>query len=301
MSAARRRSAAVLLLATAVAGCSAAPAARTSPTVPPTPFPSVVATPSPTQESQAPPALLAEAVEATIATGSVGVAMDITFEGGSTIPDGTSMHAVGGFGFEASRHARLAMDMEDLGAGTFVFIQDGDVMYLKFEGELATLVPDGMWVRIDETSDGDFAAAFKNIASGPNDSTLLLYYLLGATGEGRIMGSEQVDGVKTTRVRTDLDLDLATDLVPAAVRDALVINVGMMRRQGLDGTLQAEAWIGEDDLVYKERLTYTLPVTMGGGTMTALTTYRDHGEELDLGIPADKDVIPADEVELPGS
>jgi hypothetical protein len=294
-----RHAVSTLLLAMALAACSGTAIPTPSRTLPPTPFPSPLVTPSPTPEGAGVTAMLADAVKATLATGSVGLDMGVDFTGSSSIPEGTGMSAKGSMAFDASRHARLEMDMTDLGAGTFGYIQDGEVMYLRFDGTLASLVPDGKWVRIDETSHGQFATTFKDAMSGPNDSTILIYYLLGATGEGRVVGTEEIGDVTTTRVRAQLDLDLALDRMPAAVHDAMVVNIYKMSQQGMDPTLTAEAWIGDDGLIYRQRLVYPLAAKAGGGQMVVLTTFADHGTPVDLKIPDEKDVIAADDVVMP--
>jgi len=294
--------AAVAILA---AACTAwaAPAVTAPPvgTPTPTPYPSLVVAPTPTPESAGVAALLDRAVEATQQQGTATLDMDIVFQGSSLIADGTSMGMSGPIAFAAPMRASIVMDMSELGSGTFAIIVDGSTLWIRFEGALgASLGVGDKWIRIDDDSTGELAQTFRNMMSGPNDSMLALYYLLGAGGDGRIVGEETIGETPVTRVATTLDLERALDLVPASVRDSLLINISQQRAQGIRPVVAAEAWVDGGGLVHRMRLVYGLSSVQGGGTMVAIIGLTGHGAPLDLGIPDDAQVVPADEVAFPG-
>jgi hypothetical protein len=294
--------AAVAILA---AACTAwaAPAVTVPPAGPPTPtpYPSLVVAPTPTPESAGVAALLEHAVEATLQQGTATLDMDIVFQGSSLIPAGASMGASGTFAFGRPMRASIVMDMSELGSGVFAIIVDGSTLWLHFEGDLwASLGVGDKWVRIDDDSTGELAQTFRNIMSGPNDALLALYYLLATGDDARVVGEETIGAAAVTRVAATLDLERALDLVPASVRDSLVVNIAEVRAQGLKPVVASEAWVDGSGLVHRIRLVYQLSSMQGGGTMVVMLDLSAHGAPLDLGIPDDAQVIPADQVAFPG-
>jgi len=295
---------ATAVVAILAAACTAwaAPAVTVPPvgTPTPTPYPSLVVAPTPTPESAGVAALLERAVEATRQQGTATLDMDLVFQGSSLIADGTSMGMSGPVGFASPMRASIVMDMSALGSGTFAMIVDGSTLWIRFEGALgASLGVGDKWIRIDDDSTGELAQTFRNVMSGPNDAMLALYYLLGAGDDGRIVGEETIGATPVTRVASTLDLEQALDLVPSSVRDSLVINISEIRSQGLRPVVAAEAWIDRQGLVHRMRLVYQLSSMQGGGTMVLMIDLSGHGAPLDLGIPDDAQVVPADEVAFP--
>jgi hypothetical protein len=296
----------VLLLAVLVAACggpstpSPAPSSA-APTARPTPTPTATPSPSPTA-SAAPAAdisLVTDAVDKTLGTETARLAMTITFDGGTAIPPGTTFGGNGQVGFGEPRQATLAMDFSALGLGELEMIIDDTIVYLR-GAAFASLAPENGWVRIDLESDHPNAAAFQGIASGSNDASLSLYYLYGGTAEPEQVGTATIDKKKTRQFHMPVDLDIALERVPAAIRDALLLNVGEMRDTGVTPQLGSDVWIDDDGLIRRVDYTYNLSSLSGGGTMTAGFHLSKFGEPLELGVPAVADTIDIEDVQLGG-
>ena len=160
-------------------------------------------------------------------------------------------------------------------------------------------VPADTWVVTDLASENPVAVSLRELASGNNDASLLLYYLLGATESAADLGTETIDGVPTTHLAVPVDLDRALQLVPGKIRDTLATNIAEVRSGGVDPTLGAEAWVDADDLVHRVTFDYTLGEAMGGGTMTVTFDLSQHGVPLDLGIPSPDETIDIDDLQTP--
>lgn len=261
-------------------GVPARPAASVAPAVSASPAPSVVV---------ADPAL-ARAVEATMGAGTVRTAFSVVFQGSGSVPDGTTISGDGQMSLGVDRHQRLSLDMTAFGLGRLELIVDGDLLYVKGLPLGDDVDPD-TWIVADLTSDDPSVAALKALASGNNDASLLLYYLLGATQPAESLGEEALEGVATQHLGATVDLDRALALVPADMRDTLAANLAEVRTSGVDPLLGAEVWVDAQDLIHRVQFDYTLGEAMGGGGMTATFDFRQHGEPLDLGIPAPDETV----------
>jgi hypothetical protein len=293
-----------LVLAAGLASCGS-PA--TGPTTTPTPAapstsqaPVATLTPTPLPAGALATSLLASAVDTTLAAGTVSMTIDIEFTGSELIPEGTSIGGSGVLAFTERRKATLELDMSALGQGRWAMIIDEPTLWLRFDGTLGKqLGADGRWIRIGEDDTGPIAEAMRGTMSGPNDFSLLLYYLLGAGADARVRDQPVLDGVETTRIEATLDLEAALDRVPAGVHDALLINITDMSRQGVQPTLGSTTWVDGDSLVRRLVFEYALSSVQGGGVMRVSADFSDHGVPLDLGIPPDDEVISIDDLALP--
>jgi hypothetical protein len=233
---------------------------------------------------------LARAVEATVGSGTVRTTFSLAFGGGGTVPDGASITGSGQTSFGLERQQQLSMDMTAFGIGAFELIVDGDTLYVKGL-PFGTDVPADTWLKADLTSDDPNVATLRSLASGNNDASLLLYYLLGAPGPAELVGEETIDGVATRHLRASLELDRALALVPAEIRETLAQNLAEIKQGGVEPVLEGDVWIDANDLVHRISLAYDLGDLAGGGTMTVTFDFRQHGEPLDLGIPAPEETV----------
>jgi len=289
----RRASAALPALLLALAACgspsaptpapSATPAPATATPAPTTPPAST--TPAPTTGTTVDPAIVTAAVDKTIESGTARIEMTATFEGSSLIPEGTSFGGDGQTTFGDERKLTMSMDMSSLGQGEIEMIMDGTVIYMRGEAFKA-LSPDGKWIRVDLESDSPAAAAFKSIASGQNDASLSLYYLLGATEDPGLVGDETMDGVATQHLTVPVDLETAIDRVPARVREMLSLNVAEMGKSGVEPQIASDVWVDGDSLIRRVDHRYTLGAAQGGGTLVVEFHLSGFGEPIDLGLPA---------------
>jgi hypothetical protein len=233
---------------------------------------------------------LARAVEATVGSGTVRTAFSLTFGGGGSVPDGTTVSGTGQTNFGLDRQQQLSMDMTAFGVGAFDLIIDGDTIYVKGL-PLTPDIPTDTWIKAELSSDDPSVGMLRSLASGNNDASLLLYYLLGAPAPAELVGEEMLDGVATRHLQTPLDLDRALALVPAEIRETLATNLDEIKQDGLEPVLGGDVWVDASDLVHRIALAYEMGELAGGGTMTVTFDFRQHGEPLDLGVPAPEETV----------
>ncbi len=298
-----RRSIAALLVALPMVGCttgptpspavSAAPTAAVSPSpATPTAAPTAAPTPSAAPEPTGDPLIgeIRAAAAATIAENTVTYEQTAEFNGSAVIRDGTTFSATGATSFGEPRQMTIRGDFTDLGLGKLRMILDGDLLYMR-GAVVETLVDPGQWLLVDLSSDDPRAVPFLSLTSGQNDSSLTMYFLYGATGPVEVLPDDTIHGQTATRYRTAVDLDLAAEQVPEEARESLLDNIAALRTGGVERTLEADVWIGEDGLIHRVDYLYTVGRVAGGGTMDVTNVFDDFGAPLDLGIPDDEDVV----------
>jgi len=274
------RLASIALLALAAAAVPLAPVVGQSPSAPTMPAASF---------SIGDPALAA-AIAATVDAGTVRTDFSVVFDGSSMIPDDTTITGSGQTTLGLERRMRLGVDMTAFDVGVFDVIVDGQMIYVRGL-PFGDMVRPDMWLSADLANDDPMTQTLRGLASGNNDASLLLYFLLGAPSPAELLGEETIDEVPTRHLGTTLDLDRALALVPEEIRDTLAANVADIRQGGVSPVLDAEVWVDAQDLVHRVRFGYALGDPMGGGTMDVTFDFRDHGAELDLGIPAPEDTV----------
>lgn len=289
----------IALLACVVAACGNSPAATPAPTATPvafvptvapttTPAPSPTPIPSPTPDPAI--AILRNAADKTIAKRTVKFEQTVEFVDNAVVPAGTSLSASGASSFDLPRKMSINGDFSDLGMGRLRMIVDGDLLYMK--GQFTEkLVKKGKWLLVDLASDDPRVIPFMSLTTGQNDTSLVLYFLYGATSPARVATGQTIHGIAATKYAVDLDLELAADLAPASVREAMLTNIAGLRTQGVDRTVHTEVWVGEDGLVHEVDDTYVVGRVGGGGTLDVFYRFSDFGDEIVLGLPHDEDVV----------
>ena len=279
-------------LAIALAACGSGVASvPPSPTAAPTGTPTAAPTPTPTPEPTPDPvAALLDAATRTVDSGSVRFEFEAEFAGSRIIPKGTSIGAVGRTSFGSERQITMRADFTDLGMGDMDMLVDGNRLYMRGPA-FAPLATGEQWLFIDTDSDHPSVVPFKGAATGQNDAGLALFYLFGAGDGVEVAAGLRIRGEKTQLYEAELDLEEARDLVPASSREALEDNIAELRVNGVERTLQAQAWVGGDGFVHRVRYVYTLGAQLGGGELIALYDFEDFGEPVDLAIPDDEDVV----------
>jgi hypothetical protein len=235
------------------------------------------------------------AADATIAKETVSVDQTIEFTGNTQIPDGTTARLTGSTAFTKPTQLAATADFSALGVGQFDMIVDDELVYVN--GSIVEPLVGDKWLRVDITSDDPRAAGFASLATGQNDSSLLLYFLYGASDPVQALPDETIDGQAMHRLSMSVDLDVAVEQAPANAREALQANVAGLESEGMDTTVQADVWIGDDGLIHRVQYEYTLGSANGGGNLLTRCDFADFGEPLDLGIPADADVVDLEDVQ----
>lgn len=220
---------------------------------------------------------------------------DLGFDGSTLIPDGTFMSGTGQTSF--GDPLRMSMDADFVAEeiGHLEMIVDDRLVYMRGD-ILAELVPPETWLQIDLDSNHPAAASFAEIVTGQNDSSLGLYYLYGATGDVVVSDGEAIDGAPTARYEVALDLDAAREQVPEDVLAVLEGNIAEMQAQGVAPQFDGVAWVNEDGRVVRASYTFDLGSAQGGGKMSATYDFGEYGAPLELGIPADADVVSIEEL-----
>jgi hypothetical protein len=293
----RNRSSAGLLLVMAIVGACGTPAATSTPApVTPTAAPTVAPTAAPpTQASTGSIRDVVTAAEASIAKKTAGIVQTIQFNGNATVPDGTKGTLTGVTAFTQPMQLAATADFAALGVGAFDMIVNDQLIYMK--GTLVEpLAGAGKWLLVDLTSDDPRAASFKSLATGQNDASLLLYFLYGGQDPVMVRPDATLDGQPMRHFSMAVDIDAAATTAPAEARERLAANAAALKAGGMDTTVQAEVWIGADGLVHRVDYTYTVGAAIGGGTLLVSCLFSKYGEPLDLGIPAEADVVNLEDV-----
>lgn len=293
----------IALLALVVAFIAACGGAAATPTAPPptaapatpTAVPATPTAPPPTQANTASLEVVIAAADATIAKKTSAIEQTVTFNGNSQVPTGTSASIIGATAFTEPMQLMAAADFSALGIGTFDMTVDGNLIYLK--GKLVEkLTGAGKWLLVDVTSTDPRAAGFKSVASGQNDSSLLLYFVYGGEDPVAVLPDETIDGQVMRHYSLKVDVDAAAMKAPEVARERLATNAAALKAGGMQGLIQGEVWVGTDGLVHRLDYTYTPGAASGGGTMLVKCLFTKLGEPLDLGIPADKDIVKLEDV-----
>ncbi len=278
--------------ATPTAVPTASAPAATVPVVPPSPAGSAEASAEPetTAATDAEVAALREAAVTSVETGTVRMVYSVTFDGATTVPDGTFLTGRGQTSFGEPRQAHLSADLQNAAFNDWDLILDGRDLYLRGE-VVGEIVPAGRWLLVDLDSDHRLVSNFAGLASGQNDSSLALFYVLGATGDVRIGEGESIDGQDTTRYELDIDLEEARANVPEGSAQALDDNIAALEAGGISTAIDAEVWVGRNGRVVRTRYVYTLGPGEGGGKLIGNYVFSDFGAPMDDVIPSENEVL----------
>lgn len=243
-------------------------------------------TPSAAQDAVDVPA----AVQATVDTGSLGVDMVFTLSGQTQ--DGVQtldMIATGALELGPQRRMQLAMDMTDYDAGNMELILDDRFLYIRGDA-WAEQLGDTDWFGVDLDSTDPAVDDWRDLASGQNDASMALYWLLGATGTPAAVKRERVGEVPTDRLVMHLDLELALDLVPPELRPVLEQVITEARARDIEPLFEADVWIGDDGLIHRAKYAFE-DLPPGITEMVVTYDFRDFGAPLDLELPDPADVL----------
>lgn len=249
--------------------------------------------------SSAPPvasSTIVEAAKATVATGSAHIEFRVEFRGSSSISDSRSIKAAGDTEFGVERRFAFTMDLSDAGAGLFEARVDGRDAYFRAD-ILARLTGDATrWLHVDLEDSSPASRELVSAISGPNDASLLVYYLLGTGSEVKGLGTESIGGVEATGYGISISLDTALDAIDPALHDVLDRNIAEMRANGIGPELSGEAWLDDQQLIRRVRYTIKLGSASGGGSMIVTADFSALGEPVAIDIPDAADVTNAEDV-----
>lgn len=245
---------------------------------------------------------LSEAAEATSAVSTQRMTLTMTMTGVPMMGE-LEITAEGAFDNDAEQ-GTMTMDMGSMfeemeglglpaGSGTIDMVFDGDVVYLRSPLFSMFSNDDRPWVEVpaDELS-GDQGGGFTN---GAEDPGAFLEFLRNVGGEVTEVGTEEIRGVETVHVRTDLDLlamlEEADPDQRAEMEEALE---SLGAAADSFRTLPAEAWIDAEGYVRKFTMSFDFSETdvseLGDTQMTVTVELYDFDEPVDVQIPDPSEV-----------
>lgn len=237
---------------------------------------------------------VAQAAQATSAKGTARVTMTMNMKG-LGLPTPIDVEAKG---VTALGEARMNVEF-DFGAllaaagvgdaGTMEMRLDGADLYVKPPEIQALNLPE--WIGLDLRRvieamgiDADAAGALFTV-----DPASQLRALKSAGGLEEV-GTEEIDGAETTRLKGTMSVKDTIAALPPAKREAAEKAIAQLEKLGGDTFEQripAELWVDGDSIVRRMRMTMEMPAQNGAPTGTMQMSYElsDFGAELDVSKP----------------
>lgn len=243
---------------------------------------------------------LREATEATRSVDSQKVSMTIAMDGVPMLGD-VEMRVDGAFDNRSGR-GTMTLDMSDflgglLGGGDkgrIEMIVDGETVYMKSPLFSQLSGSDKPWLKgsaSDFEQDGG-----SGMAPGMGNDPAAYLDFLKATGDGlEEVGREDVRGVSTTHLRTNLDLEKLMAEASADEKAELEKDLSSLGDAAdLFDSIPADVWIDDDGYVRKTQFTFDfseLPAGAGGDAsmqdvvMTMTVELYDFNEPVEIELP----------------
>jgi hypothetical protein len=185
---------------------------------------------------------------------------------------------------DAKQAMDVTLNVNGIGAGMPTSVKLRllqQAMYVQLDGLPAGgQLPNGKsWVKVDlERALKKLGVDLANLGVGQSP-TGVLAQLRGSTNTQKV-GTETVDGVRTTHYRGTVDVQDALDQATAKERKTLQRLLDEAKAHGVDATSTTfDVWVGDDGLV--RRLTQRV------GSVGHLTmTFSDYGEPVHIEAPA---------------
>lgn len=171
-------------------------------------------------------------------------------------------------------------------------VVDGEDVYVRMPLLAMLGAGEGEWVTADAGLTGGPALGLPgSTATGAVDPTALLEFLRGAAGGVQTIGTEDVRGVSTTRLRAELTVDDILRRSTPEQRDRVQAAIdGMdLEAAGLD-RFPMDVWVDGQGLVRRLQTSYG-GAAADGGTVTLTVEWFDFGTEVDIRVPAPEDVV----------
>lgn len=181
-----------------------------------------------------------------------------------------------GYANQAQKSGRFSIDLSgipglsSLAAGgariEAVFLDPVIYMHMPF---LAGKLPQGKtWIKLDTAKAAKALGGSmpQALSFGQTDPTQFLQYLRASSGEVRRAGTQQLDGVRTTRYVATLQLSRVLEQLPAADRAA---EQTLLQHAGVEGEIPVEVWVDTQGRV--RRVLMSIDVSGAGPASDSLT------------------------------
>jgi hypothetical protein len=211
---------------------------------------------------------------------------------------------------ESGRRAAMTMDfgsLADLFGGLGGQMSGDDlrmelrfawpVMYFRMPF-LSDKLPNGKeWVSLDlQKFAQQQGVQLPGVGSfGQSDPSAFLDFLKAANGDLRKLGTEKIDGVRTTHYLAKIDLGELSKTLPAKQRKQLEPALDQLAKLTGNGAVAplVDAWVGDDALLRRFEITFSV---LSGAQSTDLAlrmNLHDFGEKVDVAAPDPADVADA--------
>lgn len=251
---------------------------------------------------------LAQAAKSTEQAGSYrfDLSMKMTLPGQQQAFEITADGAVD----EAGRRAAMTMDfgsLADLFGGFGAQVSGDDMrMELRFDWPVMYLrmpfltdrLPSGKeWVSLDlEQFAKQQGVQLPGVGSfGQSDPSAFLDFLKAANDDLRTLGTEKIDGVRTTHYLGKIDLGELAKTIPAAQRKQLQPALDQLAKLTGNGAVAplVDAWVGDDALLRRFEITFSAPSGAQSFDLALTMNLHDFGASVDVAAPNPADVADA--------
>lgn len=166
----------------------------------------------------------------------------------------------------------------------------GDTLYLRMPFVNDTYEVPTPWLRISDIGEGE--GALSQFSQGDPAQFL---DVVAASVDLEDIGSETVNGVQTTHLEGEVDLEAvreaASDLVNERNIDAAIEQAGTSIRA-------VELWIDDDGRPWRFQMKVPQVEEFGGGEVTILVDILEYGVAVDAAPPPDDQITDASELDL---
>jgi hypothetical protein len=193
----------------------------------------------------------------------------------------------------ANKEGRLTMDYGQVlsaagqsGSGEMEIIAKGSVYYLKWPLLSKSLNASTPWISFDLTKldqiTGFDVSSLRSVNQGDPSQTLVY---LKAAGTVEDQGTEDIDGVSTTKYHAVIDLDRIAGLAAADQRAAVRASVVSLKKTYGISELPLDVWI--DDQGLPRQLSYEIETTVQGQKVKSSLTmkFSDYGVDVNVEPP----------------
>lgn len=213
----------------------------------------------------------------------------------------------------ATGRSRVVLDMGDMlsmfsgGDGTVEMVLDGDDAYVRSDLYNQLTGSDSEWFRApaDALESGDLTN------SPQSDPSQYLAFLEQAGGEITEVGNEEIRGVQTRHLRTDIDLARLTEQAGVDSGEVEEFRSSLEELglpEGFTMTLPTDVWVDEQGLVRRFRMVFDFASLVSSGgeasgddlmgmdevTMTIEFEMWGFGEPVDIEVPSPDQVSELD-------
>jgi hypothetical protein len=139
------------------------------------------------------------------------------------------------------------------------------------------------WVKVNEAVMMR-SVGMSNPLSSAGDPSMMLEYLKSA-GQVTRVGTDNVDGVSTTRYHVLLDLNRWAATLPANFRGAASTAVQLLKKATGQSTLPVDVWIDQASRLRRLEMQLSMSTPTGAGSMTMVMNLFDYGVRPTITLP----------------